>query len=102
MTELKPCPFCNGGGIAHRVPTGWRVSCSQCSWPSADTEAEAIAVWNTRPSVESIRTAKEALRRSQQGWENVVEMGLLPARHWETANNLSNDCLQALATLEKE
>ncbi len=31
----------------------------------------------------------------QQGWENVVEMGILPPRHWETANNLSNDCLQA-------
>jgi hypothetical protein len=66
-----------------------------------------VALVNNLPAIltaltaaSKLEVAKEALRKSQQGWENVVEMGILPPRHWETANNLSNDCLQALAALE--
>jgi hypothetical protein len=76
--------------------------------PSTEANAALIvALVNNLPAILSALTAasklevaKKALRKSQQGWENVVEMGILPPRHWETANNLSNDCLQALAALE--
>lgn len=58
------------------------------------------SIFTALTAAKKLEVAKEALRKSQQGWENVVEMGILPPRHWETANNLSNDCLQALAALE--
>ena len=82
------------------------------SYAPAHHTAEAnaaliVALVNNLPAIltalttaSKLEVAKEALRKSQQGWENVVEMGILPPRHWETANNLSNDCLQALAALE--
>lgn len=50
MTELLPCPFC--GGEAELL-TGalYEVQCRNCyragTW-LCDTEAEAIAAWNTR------------------------------------------------------
>lgn len=64
---LEPCPFCGGGGLPHRVPTGWRVSCKNCDcqprpgFPS-DNEADAITAWNTRiastpPSPDGLREA---------------------------------------------
>jgi hypothetical protein len=51
-------------------------------------------------ALEAVPVMKEALEQSEQGWENVVEMGLLPPDHWETANNLFHACSQALAALE--
>lgn len=52
MTNLLPCPFCNGS--AHLADTGvhW-VICNDCSTegPVADTEQDAIARWNTRSAI---------------------------------------------------
>lgn len=55
---IEPCPFCAGRGIAHRVPTGWRVSCSQCDCQPRpgfppDSEDAAITVWNRRTALEA-------------------------------------------------
>lgn len=52
MTELLPCPFC--GGEAHTYKTIAERYCAICNKPFCasvgpfDTEAEAIAAWNTR------------------------------------------------------
>jgi hypothetical protein len=63
-----------------------------------------VALVNNLPAIlsalEAVPVMKEALEQSEQGWENVVEMGLLPPDHWETANNLFHVCSQALAALE--
>lgn len=48
MSELLPCPFCGGEAVlAHNKK---EVVCIECEafGPYCDTEAEAIAVWNTR------------------------------------------------------
>lgn len=70
MTELKPCPFCGGeavvtdcvyhlkcedGGVYDKK--GWTVGCRTVGcrgWfnRSINTEAEAIAAWNTRAAYE--------------------------------------------------
>ena len=52
MSELLPCPFC--GGEAHTYRTIAQRYCAICNEPFCanvgpfDTEAEAIAAWNTR------------------------------------------------------
>ena len=53
MSELKPCPFCGGEAdvidyddecwVAHQCANGTSVEIN-----SYDTEAEAIAAWNSR------------------------------------------------------
>ena len=51
MTELLPCPFCGGEAQTLRNGSWWCVACRTpfcCDVGKFDTEAEAIAAWNTR------------------------------------------------------
>ena len=38
-----------------------------------------------------------AAQRSLQGWENAVELGLIPTRHTDTATSLASDLRAAIA-----
>ena len=63
-TELLPCPFCGGEASKRLFCKGkYRVHCNVCDAHSGDvcdTEAEAIAAWNTRAE----RTCKWELEHS--------------------------------------
>lgn len=51
MTDLLPCPFCGGEAQTLRNGSWWCVACRTpfcCDVGKFDTEAEAIAAWNTR------------------------------------------------------
>ena len=56
MTELKPCPFCGCKDVLRwhvgHYDKPWIVECVGClaDGPHADTEKEAIELWNRRVS----------------------------------------------------
>ena len=81
MTELLPCPFCGGEATIRHDSTDaeywgweeWWVECinTQCkmqpeSGRTFDTEAEAIAAWNTRYHSEFEKTVIKA-------WQEIKE-----------------------------
>jgi Lar family restriction alleviation protein len=57
IDELLPCPFCGGDAksfhhILCAMPESWHVECVEdncgCGTCHHDTEADALASWNTR------------------------------------------------------
>ena len=72
MSELKPCPFCGGEGVADGVIAYW-VSCGNfcggqtSSYTSKDSAVEA---WNTRATPPELA---EALAKIERVRELVVE-----------------------------
>ena len=68
MSELLNCPFCGGEATVERMGHNgyYFVACAGlncCDSALADTEAEAIAAWNTR----SERTCRIVKR--QEDWQ---------------------------------
>jgi Lar family restriction alleviation protein len=79
---LKACPFCGSGAIIACVTSGpsdaLMVACGFCytRGPRKDTEAEAIAAWNTRPSQPGEESAlSDGLPPFEQAWARYTEKG---------------------------
>jgi hypothetical protein len=75
--ELKACPFCGvdnpmSGSMKTKGAKGWWIECRDCpALMEADTEAEAIAAWNVRPTPDlgDDLVEKAALAMAQEiGW----------------------------------
>lgn len=66
MTELLPCPFCGGEAEVNENSFIWVAQCQTCGGSTGllDTEAEAIAAWNTRYHSEFEETVIKA-------WEEI-------------------------------
>jgi hypothetical protein len=71
MVELLPCPFCGGKAITIPKPRGWTVECHRrftlddlCSvnlrTRYADTQAEAINIWNSQKAYEQGKSDERA------------------------------------------
>lgn len=62
-------------------------------------ERQLARLWNSRPS-DDLRAENERLRREllrqKQGWENILELDLLPSRHRPTAQMVLNSARVAL------
>lgn len=79
-TELLPCPFC-GGEAYHYAPgpVEHHIACRNYETCGADikrnTEAEAIAAWNTRATLGSGTCKLEETESypSENGWVHVLE-----------------------------
>ena len=97
--ELKPCPFCGAGeatdnnnasfsGVELMVAGADRpyVWCGTCcaSARIADTEAEAIAAWNTR-SINPAAIREKALRKAVQGLVEVLDQNEMKGPLSDTA-----------------
>ena len=58
---------------------------------------EAKAARSRRPDMSAeIAYLREALERSREGWENVLELNLLPPQHRDTARALAEAARQVL------
>ena len=74
--------------LVERLRSGKWLGETTCG-PAADRiEAQA----------ERVKAMEEALERSREGWENAIELGLIPERHRNTALILAEDCRAALRT----
>ena len=64
--EIKPCPLCRHTPSAREIgvvsDAQWAIDCECGVGLAAQTEAEAIAIWNTRAPDPMLAEALEALR----------------------------------------
>ena len=75
MTELLPCPFCGCEADICLTNKYWEepeytVQCDSCftTVDSYDTEAEAIAAWNTRSAGMCEKSRVEGSGKILEGW----------------------------------
>lgn len=82
--ELKPCPFCGGeaemqlgkAGQAAAFSDRFKVECVSCEatigwWH--DSEADAIAAWNTRAEAGVVRELVAELKALRKRFHNACE-----------------------------
>lgn len=79
MSELLPCPFCGGEAEPFNpfdnADGTWCVLCSECASATGfeQTEAEAIAAWNTRVDYHGYEQAAIEAWESIKAWNSRAE-----------------------------
>jgi C4-type Zn-finger protein len=73
-TEPLPCPFCGDQAThgkredeslwSHKMVDWFSVGCHRCGFRfESEISGEALSQWNTRPTPDALRVAREALER---------------------------------------
>ena len=106
-TELLPCPFCGGEAVLDKVDEGadyrpwfwYTVHCSNrdCVCASLcqeyETEAEAIAAWNTR--------AERTCRNDKDKWSGLAKYLFVCSECGWNLVDVGNDAIDISARLMK-
>lgn len=110
MDSLRPCPFCGGGAellTAESMHGGhlFGIMCNDCRSRGDvyDTEAEAIAAWNTRYHSEFEKTVIKAWKEIKDYQERTCEE-YGSVRVWQSCNVWSHElsCGHEVDTLDSE
>lgn len=98
MSDLKPCPFC-GGEAEPFNPFGntngtWCVLCSECASATGfeQTEAEAIAAWDTRVDYHGYEQAAIEAWESIKAWNSRAERTCKVLEHDELPYAICSEC----------
>ena len=95
MTELMACPFCGSADVgAAAGPDSEWVMCNACGaegpWATDQTEAQAIAAWNTRATPSPQTGWRDDMENAPRDGTDILvaQIGVLPIRaKWDSRLN---------------
>ncbi len=95
MSELLSCPFCGGEATVERIGKSgyFYVACNTaycCDFGRFDTEAEAIAAWNSRADYHGYEQAAIEAWESIKAWNSRAERTCRIVKTWSDSDYIND------------